>query len=96
LLRTIVRSKNHTRAHDHAQPVLVVPPAYAAAVTRYDTKDLVGVAEIADLLGVGTSVVHDWRRRHQDFPQPVLRLRMGLIWAWPEVRSWASKTGRLG
>ena len=64
-------------------------------MARYDTKDLVGVAEIAERLGVGTSVVHDWRRRHDDFPEPVLRLRMGLIWAWPDVRRWASSTGRL-
>ena len=26
----------------------------------------------------------------------VLRLRMGLLWAWPDVRRWAQKTGRLG
>jgi len=92
----IVRSNPTIQgAHDHAQPLLVLPLAYAAGVTRYDTTNLVGVAEIAERLGVGTSVVHDWRRRHADFPQPVLQLRMGLIWAWPEVRRWAIKTGRL-
>jgi hypothetical protein len=48
----------------------------------------VGVAEIAEL-DVGTSVVHDWRYRHSDFPQPVVRLRMGLIWAWADVKAWA-------
>jgi hypothetical protein len=45
-----------------------------------------GVAEIAERLDVGTSVVHDWRNRHSDFPQPVARLRMGLIWAWPDAK----------
>jgi len=63
--------------------------------TRYPADDLVGVAEIAERLGVGTSVVHDWRRRHPAFPQPVRRLSMGLIWAWPEVRRWAIETERL-
>ena len=57
--------------------------------------ELVGAAEIAERLGVGTSIVHDWRRRHAGFPQPVLRLHMGLIWAWPQVEAWAAKTGRL-
>jgi hypothetical protein len=83
-------------AHDRAQPHLVSSPAYAPRVTsRYAAKDLVGVAEIAERLGVGTSVVHDWRRRHADFPEPVLRLRMGLIWAWKDVEAWARRTGRL-
>jgi hypothetical protein len=62
---------------------------------RYAADELVGVAEIAERLDVGTSVVHDWRRRHTDFPEPVLRLRMGLVWAWPDVRRWAVKTRRL-
>jgi transposase-like protein len=62
---------------------------------KVDPADLVGVAEIADRLGVGTSVVHDWRRRHSDFPKPLVRLRMGLVWAWPQVDRWARSTGRL-
>jgi len=62
---------------------------------KYDLDDLVGVAEIAQRLGMGTSVVHDWRRRHEEFPEPVLRLRMGLVWSWKEIASWAKQTGRL-
>jgi transposase-like protein len=62
---------------------------------RYSPDELVGVAEIADRLGVGTSVVHDWRRRHPDFPEPVRQLRMGLIWDWATVARWARTTGRL-
>jgi predicted DNA-binding transcriptional regulator AlpA len=62
---------------------------------RYETADLVGVAEIADRLGLGTSVMHDWRRRHPEFPEPVLRLKMGLVWSWSEVAAWAKQTGRL-
>lgn len=57
--------------------------------------NLVGAAEIAERLGVGTSVVHDWGRRYSDFPAPVRRLRMGLVWNWPEVERWAKATGRL-
>jgi predicted DNA-binding transcriptional regulator AlpA len=57
---------------------------------------LVGAAEIAERLGLGKStVVHDWRRRHDDFPEPVADLTMGLVWAWPDVERWARKTGRL-
>ena len=58
--------------------------------------DLVGSSEIAARLGVGKgSVVHDWRQRHRDFPEPVARLKVGLVWAWPDVEAWARATGRI-
>lgn len=59
-------------------------------------EDLVGAAEIVKRLGLTEQrTVHDWRRRHPDFPQPVARLKMGLIWSWPDVEAWARGTGRL-
>ena len=61
---------------------------------RYRAEDLVGVAEIAKRLGVGTSVVHDWQRRHEEFPSPIVRLKMGFLWTWPDVQAWARSTGR--
>src|SRR5260370_38275553 len=83
-VRTIVRNL-----------LLVLPPAYSPAMARrYAADDLVGVAEIAERLDVGTSVVHDWRYQHSDFAQPVARRRMGLIWAWTAVRAWPIQTGR--
>lgn len=60
-----------------------------------DAEDLVGTAEIAARLGLAfPQTVHDWRRRHEDFPEPVAVLRMGLVWAWPDVAAWAERTGR--
>jgi len=57
-----------------------------------DPRDLVGAAEIADRLGLALrQTVHDWRRRHADFPAPVAELKMGLIWSWTEVEAWASE-----
>jgi predicted DNA-binding transcriptional regulator AlpA len=57
---------------------------------------LVGASEIAERLEVGKStVVHDWRRRHPDFPQPVAKLKTALVWDWVEVEAWARATGRL-
>lgn len=58
-------------------------------------EELVGVAEIAERLGRTTSLVHDWRRRYESFPDPVAELRMGFVWAWPDVKAWARSTGRL-
>ena len=60
-----------------------------------DPGQLVGAAEIAQRLGLAFSqTVHDWRRRHADFPPPVATLKMGLVWFWPDVESWARRTGR--
>jgi hypothetical protein len=54
-------------------------------------------SEIAERLGVSRhQVVNDRHRRHQDFPQPVARLKRGPIWSWRDVHErWARATGRL-
>jgi len=63
---------------------------------RIDVDALVGTVEIAVRLGVKRpQVVHDWRRRYDDFPQPVARLSGVWLWVWPDVERWARKTGRL-
>lgn len=60
-----------------------------------DPENLVDAAGIAERLGTHRQTVHLWRRRHPDFPQPVARLRIGMVWAWPDVERWARSTGRL-
>ena len=57
--------------------------------------DLVGAHEIAQRLGVARpQVVHEWRRRHPDFPMPIANLVRAMIWDWNEVEKWADSTGR--
>ncbi|HEX9992461.1 MAG TPA: hypothetical protein VGB14_05995 [Acidimicrobiales bacterium] len=63
---------------------------------KVDVDDIVSASEIAARLGAKQpSVVHDWRRRHADFPQPIARVKLGHLWAWPDVERWARRTGRL-
>jgi len=63
---------------------------------KVDVDDLIGAHEIAQRLGVGRpQVIHEWRRRHRDFPEPIATLKTALIWSWPEIRDWAKRTGRL-
>jgi len=58
--------------------------------------DLVGAAEIADRLDLAQpQTVHSWRRRYEDFPEPIAQLQTALIWAWPDVEAWATRTGRV-
>ena len=62
-----------------------------------DVSQLVGTTEIATRLGVKRpQVVHDWRRRHADFPAPIATVTGNvLVWNWPDVEAWARRTGRL-
>ena len=63
---------------------------------KVDADDLVGTLEIAARLGVSrTQVVHAWRQRHPDFPQPIAVVSRTLVWDWKQVERWAKATGRL-
>lgn len=62
---------------------------------KIDPDLLVGAAEIAERLDIAQpQTIHLWRRRYEDFPQPVAQLKTALIWYWPDVRKWAESTGR--
>lgn len=56
-------------------------------------EDLMGTAEIADLLGVSRQRVFQLSL-HQDFPDPVVRLSAGTFWRGHEIRAWMRATGR--
>ena len=56
--------------------------------------ELMGVAEIADLLDVSTQRV-DQIARTDAFPAPVAVLTMGRIWKQTDVERWAKANGRL-
>lgn len=53
------------------------------------THHLVGVAEIAELLGVSRQRVDEITRTHADFPVPEAELRSGRIWKRADVEKWA-------
>ena len=54
---------------------------------------LVGVAEIAELLGVTKQAASNWRERHADFPSPTASLRSGPVWELRDIVAWAEKNG---
>lgn len=58
--------------------------------------DLVGAAEIALRLGLKhPQSVSLLKRRHSDFPEPIMSLAKAFVWAWPDIAAWARATGRL-
>ena len=57
--------------------------------------DLMGVYEIAELLGVTRQRVDELSRTHEDFPEPEATLASGRIWRRSEIEAWARRTGRI-
>lgn len=53
-----------------------------------DMSDVVGVAEVARRAGRSVNTIQSWRRRHADFPRPVVTLGAGPIWNWAAVEEW--------
>jgi len=49
---------------------------------------LVGLHEVADLIGQPRNTVNVWRRRYDDFPAPVAALHMGQIYAGEDILAW--------
>ena len=56
-------------------------------------EDLIGLAEIAERLGVGRNTVDQWRRRGI-LPDPLTTVSGNPVWAWPDIEAWALETGR--
>lgn len=60
--------------------------------------DLVGVAEVADLLDISRQRVHQLVHEDTNFPEPVAELgggRMKMkVWLRDDIVQWATRTGR--
>ena len=59
--------------------------------TPDDRPDLVSIAEIAARSGHPVNTIQSWRRRHADFPVPVVRLAAGPVWNWASVDGWIDR-----
>ncbi|HSH58537.1 MAG TPA: hypothetical protein VK988_02635 [Acidimicrobiales bacterium] len=59
------------------------------------THHLVGVAEIARLLGVSRQRVDEIAKKDPGFPQPEAVITAGRIWKREDVEAWARRTGRI-
>jgi predicted DNA-binding transcriptional regulator AlpA len=57
--------------------------------------ELVGVAEIARMLGVSRQRVDQMARSDPEFPAPVAELTAGRIWRLQDIERWARSTGRV-
>jgi predicted DNA-binding transcriptional regulator AlpA len=67
---------------------------------KVDTEDLVGAAEVAEILGLSSAnSVSTYRSRYADFPDPVVVLEKSRISLWlrQDVETWnAARSRRRG
>ena len=65
---------------------------------RVDVDQLVGVADLAERLGVRPARHVHRLRAEAGFPRPVIHVRGGgngvFLWHWPDVERWARRAGR--
>ncbi|MEV4376037.1 N-6 DNA methylase [Streptosporangium sp. NPDC049644] len=54
----------------------------------------VNAGDIARLAGVGRAAVSNWRRRHEDFPQPVGGTASSPLFSLPEIAGWLRANGK--
>jgi hypothetical protein len=69
----------------------MTPPHPFVTVTTVAPDVLVGIAEIADLLGVTKNTAVKYTRR-PDFPEPLDRLASGPVWSRQALDGWARAT----
>ncbi len=64
---------------------------------KVDLDDLIGVGEVAELLGLAhRNSVTTYMRRYDDFPKPVIEFADGKCRAWArcDVEGWQRSRGR--
>ncbi|MET8332147.1 N-6 DNA methylase [Streptosporangium canum] len=54
----------------------------------------VNAGDIARLASVGRAAVSNWRRRHDDFPQPVGGTASSPLFSLPEIAAWLRRNGK--
>ena len=58
--------------------------------------DLVDLTEIARRHGTTVGTIQSWRRRHANFPAPLMVLAIGPVWDYATVRDWLARPRRPG
>ena len=56
--------------------------------------EVLGVTEVAELLGISRQRVDQLSHSDPDFPEPVAELGRGRVWARAAIVKWARETGR--
>jgi predicted DNA-binding transcriptional regulator AlpA len=58
------------------------------------THHLVGVVEVAKMLGVSRQRVYQLAKTYPDFPQPEVVLAAGRVWSTKDIEGWMRRHAR--
>ena len=83
----LAHRRGHLLSYDNIHPLVSHVNGTVGPVVDY----LVGISEIADLLGVSRQRVDAITRTHKDFPEPEAELKSGRIWLRAKVEEWARR-----
>lgn len=62
---------------------------------KVDPNELVNAQEVAPLIGLGNpNGVSVYRRRHDDFPTPVVEKGQCVLWLRADIEAWAQSRPR--
>jgi hypothetical protein len=73
-----------------------IAPKTAEQAAAVLTLDLVGLAEAAELAGIGRAAFSLRRSRHVNFPKPVADLRCGPVWFRWQIETYLAEERQLG
>ena len=60
----------------------------------YAPVDLLNAAEVAELIGLSSrTAIATYRKRYNDFPDPVIQKGTCVLWARADVLAWRSNRG---
>lgn len=61
-------------------------------MAKVDPAELINAQEVAPIIGLtNPSGVSVYRRRHEDFPKPIVEKGQCVLWVRADVEAWASK-----
>ncbi|MEU7693908.1 N-6 DNA methylase [Microbispora hainanensis] len=80
-----------TTADTTARPAAASP---LEAAVEAAVEATVNAGDIARLADVGRAAVSNWRRRYEDFPQPVGGTASSPLFSLPEVEAWLRRNGK--
>ena len=58
-------------------------------------EQLVGIAEIAQMLDVSSAAVTNWRSRFSDFPKPIAILKSGPVYKAEQIQKWNRRRNKM-
>jgi predicted DNA-binding transcriptional regulator AlpA len=76
------------------QLIMLLVDRQDESYTPFMTQDLIGVAEVAEILGVSRQRVHQLVQSEADFPKPEAVISAGRIWLRPTIEEWARQHPR--